>query len=438
MDADKALKIALELGADEAAAKRVEKDDVQIRFSNNRVDISNRWLEESLAVFIAVEGRTTGVEIKNEAEMKETIEKAIRFAKKLPENPDFRGLYPKKTGATGIDADVDSVDISEFPKMAMEAALQHGARRVSGEIHLRRRDIWLTTNYNSLHERRSEIISTVRVFNEWGAPGQASTHVSTVKEMNRFGPEFVGDKAGRLAAMNRNPQEGEEGRYTVLFDPLCFGSAVTEIGRSLSAFSVDMGSSFFVDMIGEKVASDVLTVSDEPTRPGAGIRSFDDEGAPTRNTLAIEKGVLRTYLHSNSTAKKMGTETTGNAADSGNMSSLMPSYWQMAVFPGKRGWQDMLSDIDKGLYIANTWYTRYQDRRAGDYSTIPRDGIFYVENGEIVRAWKEIRITENMLNLMKNIAELGKEVEPVDWWGETSHVQAPYALVRDVRITGPK
>jgi len=438
MDAEKALKLALELGADEAAAKRIEKDDVQIRFSNNRVDISNRWLNESLAVFIAVDGRTTGVEIKSDREMKGTIEKAVKFAKKLPVNPDFRGLYDKKTVAKTPDGDVGTMDISELPKIAMDAALRHGVKRVSGEIYLSKKKVSLETNYNSLEEYRCHIISTVRAFNDGGNPGQASTHAATKKELERFGPAYVGEQAGILAAMNRNVKEGKEGKYTVLFEPLCFGSAVTEMGKSLSAFSVDIGSSFFVDKMNEGVGSEMLTLWDDPHGPGAGSRGFDDEGAPTQKTLAIENGVLKTYLHSNSTAKKMDTETTGNGADAGSMAGINPQYWQMSVKPGKSDWKDMLAGIDKGLYIANTWYTRYQDHRAGDYSTIPRDGIFYVENGEIVESWKGIRITENILNLMKNIKELGNEVVPVDWWGETHAVFAPYALVDNVRITGPK
>ena len=438
MDAEKALRIALELGADEAAAKRMEKDDVQIRFSNNNVDISNRWLDESLAVFIAVNGRTTGVEIKNDSEMKETIEKAINFAKKLPENPDFRGLYDKKTVARAPDTDVGTVDISELPEIAMDAALEHGVKRVSGEIYLSKKKIALETNYNSLEEYRYHIISTVRAFNEEGNPGQASTHAATKRELEEFGPAYVGEQAGRLAVMNRNVKEGREGKYTILFEPLCFGSAVTEMGRSLSAFSVDMGSSFFVDKMDKEVGSEMLTLWDDPHTPGAGSRGFDDEGAPTQKTLAIGDGVLKTYLHSNSTAKKMGTETTGNGADAGSMAGINPRYWQMSVKPGKSDWRDMLAGIDKGLYIANTWYTRYQDHRAGDYSTIPRDGIFYVENGEIKKAWKGVRITENMLNLMQNIRELGDEVVPVDWWGETHAVFAPHALVDNVRITGAK
>ena len=62
--------------------------------------------------------------------------------------------------------------------------------------------------------------------------------------------------------------------------------------------------------------------------------------------------------------KKMGVKTTGNAVDNGSMSNIMPAYWQMVVSPGRSDWNDMLASIDKGLYIANTWYTRYQDTGA--------------------------------------------------------------------------
>ena len=97
--------------------------------------------------------------------------------------------------------------------------------------------------------------------------------------------------------------------------------------------------------------------------------------------------------------------------------------------------QDIMADIKDGLYIANTWYTRFQDSRKGDFSTIPRDGIFRIKDGKIAGAWKGIRITENMLNILGNVEELSSETIPADWWGETASTFVPYALVKDVRIT---
>jgi len=197
--------------------------------------------------------------------------------------------------------------------------------------------------------------------------------------------------------------------------------------------------SFFVNKLGERVASEVLSIYDEPHRPGAGMSGFDDEGAPTRRTLAIEKGTLKTYLHTTSTARKSGTESTGNAMSGGSyfapLGSIIPGPWQAYAEPGKRSMDDIISEIDRGLYIANTWYTRFQDKLRGDFSTIPRGGIFYIEDGEIKEAWSGIRISENVLHMLKNIRELSSEIIPADWWGETMRTFVPYALIDDVRIT---
>ncbi len=436
---EKIVKTALEKGADEVIVKIIERDDVQLRFSNNMGDIANRWVSRNIMVFLALNGRTTGFEISRPENMEKEIEKGVEFAKKLPENPDFMGIYDGKLSPAGINFEPIDDELSEYGKIAMDSALSHKIKRVSGEIYLARHRIKIATNYNSAEEHRSYLITTARAFNHEGNPGQASTHIADKGDLKRYGPEFVGDKAGKLAEMNVNVKEGEEGNFTVLLDPLCFGSTITEVGSALSAFSVDSGMSFFVGKLGEKVASDVLTLYDDPHSPGSGMAGFDDEGKATQKTITIEKGVLKSYLHSTSTAKKYGVESTGNSKIGGGYfspgGSIMPGFWQNRVEPGKRKMEDIMADIDRGLYIANTWYTRFQDRLKGDFSTIPRDGIFYIEDGEIKEAWKGIRISENILHMLENIRELSSELIPVDWWGETVRTFAPYALIDDVRIT---
>ncbi len=442
MDAEKIVSLALKSGADEVSVKIVERDDLQLRFSNNAFDISNRWIGKSISVLIAVKGSTTGMEIRNPGHMEEEIRKGVEFAKKLPKNPDFLGFYDGKTSPENLDFEpVDADELSGLGKIAMDSALEHDVDRVSGEIFLARHAVTVATNYNTLSEKRSYLITTVRAFNDEGNPGQSSTHIADSSDIERFGPKFVGDKAGMLAERNRSVREGSEGRFTVLFDPLCFGSVMTEVGSALSAFSVDSGTSFFVDRMGERVASEIVTVDDDPRLPGGNMGSFDDEGALARKTRVLEKGVLKSYLHTHSTAKKYGVESTGNAKNTRGaltslpMGTLLPSAWQISVKPGKRGMEDILSDIEEGVYIANTWYTRYQNKRNGDFSTIPRDGIFYIKDGEMVEAWGGIRISENMLHLLGRIKELSSERIPADWWGETVRTFAPYALIDDVRIT---
>jgi len=242
-------------------------------------------------------------------------------------------------------------------------------------------------------------------------------------------PREIGQRAGTVATLGDNPKDGKEGKFKVLFHPLAFGSLVSYSLNLASAFMIDSGMSFFADKLGEKVFSDKFTLYDDSTFFGSGHRIFDEEATATRKTVLVEKGVVKNYLHSYSTAQKFNTHTTGNAG------IIMPIPWQAVMERGNKSYEELLSQIDKGLFIVNLWYTRFQDYRNGDFSTIPRDGIFYVENGEIKESWKSIRVSENMVHLFSNILDMSKERIWVKWWDEVIPSYLPYVLVEDVNIT---
>src|SRR5207237_173410 len=155
--------------------------------------------------------------------------------------------------------------------------------------------------------------------------------------------------------------------------------------------------------IGNGVASSQLTRYDDGSADSIARKRFDAEGVPTRRNLLVNKAILKTYLHNTSTAKKFKTKTTGNAG------LVAPDSHAVFVKPGDRSRDEIFSEVKDGLWLTNTWYTRYQSYVTGDLSTIPRDGIFHIRNGDVVEAWKDIRVTDNLLHLMKNIVALGNE-----------------------------
>src|SRR5437867_276051 len=130
------------------------------------------------------------------------------------------------------------------------------------------------------------------------------------------------------------------------------------------------------------------------------------------------------------TAGEVRTRRTGNAG------LVAPDPHAISVKPGDRSRDEIFSEVKDGLWLTNTWYTRYQSYVTGDLSTIPRDGIFHIRKGEVVEAWKDIRLTDNLLHLLKNIVALGDEPEQMMWWGEVSIPNfVPYAVIKDVGIT---
>jgi len=199
-----------------------------------------------------------------------------------------------------------------------------------------------------------------------------------------------------------------------------------------SAYSVMVQLSIFVKKLGRKVASDIVTLRDVPASYSVGNRVFDDEGVPVKENVLIGNGVLKTYLHNTSTAKIYKTETTGNAG------LVAPTPWSLEMDPGDMSRDEMFHDVRRGLYLTNTWYTRFQNYATGDFSTIPRDGIFLIEKGEVKRSWKDIRLSDNALKMLNNIAGISKDRQHVHWWVEADPPSlSPYILMKDVQMTSP-
>jgi PmbA protein len=93
-----------------------------------------------------------------------------------------------------------------------------------------------------------------------------------------------------------------------------------------------------------------------------------------------------------------------------------------------------------GLYITNVWYTRFQNYLTGDFSTIPRDGIFLIKDGEIVKSVKDIRVSDNLQRMLENISGISNKPEWIIWWGLDFQlpVFTSYFIVKDVNITQSK
>ena len=229
-----------------------------------------------------------------------------------------------------------------------------------------------------------------------------------------------------------NPKKIPFGKYEVLFDPLPFADLINSVGEAASIFNVEAGLSFLANKANKKVSSNVFSLYNDGSFPGGyHYIKFDNEGVPTRETRIIEKGIFKNYLHNTSSAKRYKTKTTANAG------LISPTPQNLIVNQGSLKEEELISSIKKGIYITNIWYTRFQSYTEGNFSTIPRDGIFYIKNGEIKYPIKGIRVSENMLNLLKNIKSLGKEREQIISWSVSIPVILPHVLVKNVNITKP-
>ena len=120
--------------------------------------------------------------------------------------------------------------------------------------------------------------------------------------------------AARLASQNVGAEPAPAGTYTVVLSSEAGGTLIHEsVGHGLEADLNLKGMSVYSGRLGEKVASELITVLDDGTDPGRrGTQAMDDEGTQTHRTVLIENGILKTYLSDKKHANKLGIAESGN------------------------------------------------------------------------------------------------------------------------------
>lgn len=416
---------AVTMGADDAVCKVIHEKSQQVRFSNNEITAAKEYNSVKAKIFVAKGKKKAQFTLENVKDIGEDLKKSVKFLDKMQENKDYYGIakgpfaYRKKI----CDKNIADADVVELAFRAIEA---REAERLAGVLYTRYQTVDLATPYTEAADEQSFIEISVRAFHDESS-GHAVNCSSTLKD-------FDGEKASReasdLAKKAVSPNLGKKGRYDIVFTPLCFGTLLDSGMYSLSAFFVDSGISFFRDKMGEKVASELVTVVNDGVLPeGIYTARFDEEGVPTQRTALIEQGVLQNFLHNTSTAVKFETETTGNAGLD------IPEPQNLLIGEGDYSVDELIQEVKTGLMVTNTWYTRFQNYMTGDFSTIPRDAILKIEDGEITGSVKNIRISDNMLRILNSISGLGNSAQQIHWWECEYPVFSPYCLVKDVTVT---
>ena len=430
------LKLAENKGIEDLAVLMRSSRSWMVRFANNQGTVIKHWNEVGVSVRIGykkriVIGTITSTDIK---EINKALDRFLAIAKVSRENPFYTPLPegPFKYESIKRSYDrrvlelVDKVD--DVVETAINEALASGARRCAGQLSFgERTKVLVTTGGVRVSETSTAITLTVRGFFNGDSSG---TGVSCSRTLDNFNPEEAGAKAGRIAREASRVGNIEAGKYDLVLDPLVVSNLFGHVLGAASGLGVYMKLSFFTNLIGKEVSTAILTIADGSREPGIlGTTSFDDEGVPTQNTVVIERGVLKSLLHNSMTAKLFNVSSTGNAG------WISPGPRVLKVNPGDYKEDEIFEEVKKGIYISNNWYTRYQNYREGTFSSVCRDGVFYIEDGELKFAVRGLRISDNFLLLLKNVKALSEKLYHVYWWESTLPSLVPYILASNVNIT---
>ncbi|MEM0208165.1 MAG: metallopeptidase TldD-related protein, partial [Thermofilum sp.] len=187
------------------------------------------------------------------------------------------------------------------------------------------------------------------------------------------------------------------------------------------------GSSPLVGRLGEKLASEQVTIVDSGyDERGGYVFLADDEGVPTRRTVLVEKGILKGYLHSRESAALTGMEPTGNGRAQSFEHDVIVRMRNTFFEAGDWKEEEIIADTKNGLLLDKP--AGGQVEEDGTFTFNARIG-FIIENGEIKQPVRDVVLAGNILEMLRYIDAVGKNVEistspfgGCGKWGQWVHV----------------
>lgn len=425
------VKETIKAGADEAFVSSYKYRAIDIQYRDKKIEKLQESTQKSLSLDVYAKQRYSGhstSDLKKES-LKKFISEAVASTKYLSED-EFRKLpepkyYPKETsGDLGIfDSYYEKIESPERIKIASE--IESIAMAQSEKI------ISVTSSYYDNLAEGVRVTSN-GLKNEWKSTLFSVSASVTVKDENSKPEDWFSastkcykdiPSAGLIAqnAANRalkkiGQKKIESGKYPMLVENRAVGNLINTLGGPMTARAIQQKSSFLDGMMDKKIASEKLTVIDDPfLYKGLGSRFCDNEGLAAKKRVMIEKGILRSYLVDNYYGRKLGMELT-----SGSTSNIIFDQ-------GSKSLDELVKEIKKGILV-NGFIGGNSNSTTGDFSF----GIvgLLIENGAIVKAVNEMNISGNAKELWNQLVEIGNDPYPY------SSLRSPAMLFDGVNFSG--
>ena len=224
-------------------------------------------------------------------------------------------------------------------------------------------------------------------------------------DIEGFGRE-IGEKAVRLLEAEAAPS----GKYPVIADPQLTGVLIHEaLGHAVEGDLILQNDSILKDKMGEMIASDIVNIFDDASlKDGFGYYPYDVEGVKTKPNQLVKDGKLVSLLNSRETASKFGMKSSGNAR---SIISDQPIVRMSNTYlqPGDNSFEELFEDVDDGIYLKGSRGGQV-DTGKGIFQFNAAEG-YLIKNGEITTPLRDVSLSGNILETLKNIDAIGNDFE---------------------------
>lgn len=267
----------------------------------------------------------------------------------------------------------------------------------------------LSGGFRGAYKGSYQSLSVVPVAEDDGGKKRRGYHWTAKRFLDELDdPKKVGEEAARRTLRKLGARSVSTCEVPVVFDPDAARSILGMFAGCIMGSAIWRKSSYLMGREGSQVASSLVTMIDDPLIPRApGSRPYDGEGLASRKNLVVEDGVLRTYLCDSYSARKLGRESTGNAARGGS-AGVSCSTTNFLLQPGKDTNEAIVKGTKTGLYVTEMMGFGF-NAVTGDFSR--GAGGFWIENGELAYPVSEVTISLNVDELWKRIDAIGSDLD---------------------------
>jgi TldD protein len=403
-----------------------EFHDIRIlRGSRTRIVLDNGKLEEiSQAPFQgasvrALNGGAWGFVTTDSVDgLEKEIDLARRIARKIDRQEELRLAEAPAGKSIDVPVKRDPRDLSLEEKVTLLREIEDAAK-VKGVSSTQAvySEMQLVSHYSSSEgldlesktTRMGFMISAVAHRNGlYQTDGEGRAGVGGLELFDREDPVALARKVGETAVALLDAQAPSGGTYPVVLDQELAGVFVHEaVGHATEGDIILAGDSCLEGKLSEVIASELVTVKDDPSLMLNGYYPFDDEGSLAQETVLVDKGVLRSFLNTRETAARLGGVPRNARAEGTDRPVVRMSNTYIANGDWKL--EEILEELGSGVYLAGS--------RGGQVST--GEGVFQfnaksgylVEDGEKTKLLRDVSLSGKILETLLHVRAVGNDLK---------------------------
>ncbi len=398
-------------GATEAEALVVAGESALTRFANSEIH-QNVASAEVFVNLRYVIGKRVGVASSGRMDadgLRALVERAGLIARNVEELPDWGGLPSadapaplpaawaegtatvtpelRAEGARAVIAAADAAGVTAFGSFSTDTE----AMAVANSRGIR-----------AAERRTASQLLTVAMGPDNGTGYAEACHV----DATRIDAAAIGREAAELARTSANPVDLPPGDYPVVLDHYAMVDLTDMLAYlGFSALAVQEDRSFWE--AGKRVASSLVSLTDDGRDPDGLPAAFDAEGVPKQRLTLLDAGVCRDLAYDAATAAREGRRSTGHGLPAPNTYGPFPTNMSMAAGDATR--EELIGGLDRGLLVTRFHYTNPVHSKRVIITGMTRDGTFLVEDGRIVGPVRNLRFTMSYLDALANVEAISRE-----------------------------